>query len=72
MEVVRLVCFDGVDILSGAKDLDLYVWWSRMTFLFENKMYAIATPRRTLTAMSHLLRRRIDACKALLWSSSCV
>jgi hypothetical protein len=58
-----------VDLLSGAKDLVLEVWWSRMTVLCENRMYAVASPNRRLTATSHLLRRRIEACKALVWLS---
>jgi hypothetical protein len=57
--------------LSGAKDLVLEVcWWRMMVFLCENRMYAVASPNRTLTAISHLLRRRIEACRALVWFSS--
>lgn len=58
------------DALSGANDFEDWRW--RITCLFANRMYEDASPSRMLTAISHLLRRRIEACKALLWSSCSV
>lgn len=65
-----LCFFWWTEVLSGASDSRLLFMWSRTTPLNENKMYAHATPKRMLIAMSHRLNRRMDACKAAI--SSCL